>query len=367
MTTAQLDAIVIMATLTAKQQRALSQAPKSQRAKLQQMFQSQNNGGGRSRQSGNTSGNNRSHATRVLAQGAGAITTRPFGSGKQVNGAKKALLHGLNARLPYHLGLPRAVGAYQVIRTTNLHTTLSPVVILAPVLRRWATVNNSPQWHMACGIEAITGSNPMNATNNARMIPMPMESLGDAAEVVPAALTVQVMCPSPLQTADGIYTMGRVSQSLSLGDDTRTWNAFKAQFDSFFKPRLLTGGKLALRGVTCNAIPLDMNEFAEFAPPVPAVPDPGIFTWNSATSFGALSPIVITHESSSVPMTYLITIEWRVRFDPGSAAAASHVYHPPTPDGVWADIMKSASSLGHGVVDIADSIADVGEAVGAAV
>lgn len=356
-----------MAALTAKQQRALSQAPKSQRAKLQQMFQNQNNVGGRSRHSGNVSGANRSHATRVLAQGAGAITSRPFGSGKSVSGAKKALHHGLNARLPYHLGLPRAVGAYQVIRTTKLHTSHSPVVMFAPMMHRYSGANNSPHWYEGCGIEAVTGNQPINGTNNARMIPMPMESLGDAAEIVPAALTVQVMCPSPLQTADGVYTMGRVSQSLALGGETRTWDAFKAQFDSFFKPRLLTGGKLALRGVTCNAIPLDMNEFSEFAPPIPHVADPGIFTWSTSIAFGALSPIVITHENSSVPMTYLVTIEWRVRFDPGSAAAASHVYHPPTPDGVWADIMKSASSMGHGVVDIADSIADVGEAVGSVI
>jgi hypothetical protein len=352
-----------MATFTAKQQRALSQAPKRDRARLQQLFENQN-AGGRSRRSGGRSAPaNRSNANRVLAQGAGALPTKAFGAGKSGGvSSKKALTLGLNARLPYHLGLPRPVASYQVIRTSTLHNTSAGVIILSPLLRKWQNESGNPKWYHSCGVESVNAALGINASNNTTMIPMPMDILGGAADVVPAALTVQVMCPDALQSASGIYTMARVPQQMNMGGESRTWNQLKEQFDSYFKPRLLTAGKIALRGVTCNAIPIDMNEYSEFASTYPI--ESGSFAWGEHIQPAALSPILITHGAGiHSTLSLLITIEWRVRFDPSSAAAASHTYHPATPDGVWNDIMKSASDLGHGVEDIVDSIADIGAAV----
>lgn len=365
MTTAELNAIVIMANLTAKQQRALSQAPKRDRARLQQTF-IQQNAVGRSRPSGGRSAPaNRTHGTRVLAQGAGALPSKPFGSGQNAgNGSvKKALTQGLNARLPYHLGLPRPVAGYQVIRTSKLVTMAAQQVILSPLMRRHRSADSNPQWYAACGVYSVDSAQPINAAGNTRMIDMPLATLGAAADLVPAALTVQVMCGNSLQTASGVFTMGRVTQQLNLGGDSRTWNQFKEQFDGYFKPRLLTGGKLALRGVTCNAIPIDMNEYSEFAPRIESPSD--AFTWNTEVTPAALTPIVITHSQagSVADLQLLVTIEWRVRFDPASPAAASHSFHPSTPDSVWGEIMKSASDMGHGVVDIADAIAEAGSAI----
>jgi hypothetical protein len=231
-------------------------------------------------------------------------------------------------------------------------------------MRKAGNTDGNPQWYQACGIEAVDATAAISGANNTRMIEMPMSGLGAVADVVPAALTVQVMCPAALQTATGIFTMARVPQQLNLGDETRTWASLKDQFDGFFKPRLLTAGKLALRGVTANAIPIDMSEFSEFAPSLPGPPLP--FEWTPIQSPAALSPIMITHDHSDQAsrLTLLITMEWRVRFDPANPAAASHTYHPSTPDSVWTDIMKAASNMGHGVEDIADSVADVGAAVG---
>jgi hypothetical protein len=202
----------------------------------------------------------------------------------------------------------------------------------------------------------------INAVGGARMIDMPMNLLGSAAEYVPAALTVQVMNRAPLQAAQGIFTMARVNQQLALGGESRTWATFKDEFDSYFKPRLLTGGKLALRGVTCNAVPINMNEFSDFLPGEPAWSGP--IQWGPHLEPAALSPIVFTQAppdgQGTEDVTFLVTIEWRVRFDPFHPAAASHVFHPSTPDAVWNGIIAAASAAGHGVVDIADEVADLG-------
>ncbi len=301
----------------------------------------------------------RSKATRVLAQGAGALPTRAFGASKGNNvSIRRRLLHGLNARLPLHLGLPRPVGPYQVIRTSKLHTTNARVVIFTPIVHNSSSADGHPVYFHACGIEDVNAALAINGTNNAVMIDMPMTGLGSAADMVPAALTVQVMNGAALQTASGLFTMGRVSQQLDLGGETRTWDTFKTEFDSFFKPRLLTGGKLALRGVTCNAVPINMNEFSNFLPGKPHVAGP--ITWGPDLKPAALSPLVFTQSGDAVDITFLVTIEWRVRFDPFSPAAASHVFHPSTPDAVWNGIIGAASAAGHGVVDIADEVAELG-------
>ena len=211
----------------------------------------------------------RSKATRVLAQGAGAVPRKAFGAGKSLArkgwkmSMRRRMMEGLNARLPMHLGLPRPVGPYQVIRTTTLHTTSAAVVIFAPLRRDASTTSNGhPVWYHACGLEDAAPG-PINGGAGTRMISMPLDGIGSAAGIVPAALTVQVMNKASLQQAEGLFTMGRVSQQLALGGETRTWEDFTREFNSYFKPRLLTGAKLALRGVTCNAVPINMNEFSD--------------------------------------------------------------------------------------------------------
>lgn len=304
----------------------------------------------------------RARATRVLAQGAGAITRQAFGarSARPGMSIRRCILQGLNARLPMHLGLPRPVGPYQVIRTTKLHTTSSPVVIFCPLMQMTSLPDN-PLWYQACGIEA-TSVGPINDPGSTNMIDMPLSQIGSVAEMVPSAMTVQVMNKAPMQSASGLFTMARVNQQLALGGESRTWATFKDEFDSFFKPRLLTGGKLALRGVTCNAVPINMNEYSHFA--CTQIPIPGSFSWTPGVAPSALSPIVFTRDlpitSEPPQISFLVTIEWRVRFDPFHPAAASHTFHPSTSDTVWNGVIAAASAAGHGVTDIADEVADLG-------
>ena len=268
---------------------------------------------GKSRSRAYTRGN----ATVVLAQGALAAPKRAFGGGRNPKGRNVAsLLKCLDARIPRTLGLPRAVGPYSVIRTTALHSSSSRFLMFCPIYNE-----SSTSWYNACGIEGVTSGSPVNSgqhTSVAHAFPLMSQ-----AEVVPSGLTVQVMNPASLQTADGLFAMARVNQQLALGGTTATYDEMAARCISFYAPRMLTGGKLALRGVKCSSYPLDMSEYSHFAPMLHFGGE--AFAWSTnALRPAALAPIVFVQENAQPKtMQFLVTMEWRVRFDPANPATAS--------------------------------------------
>ena len=145
--------------------------------------------------------------------------------------------------------------------------------------------------------------------------------------MVPAALTVQVMNPQPLQTTAGIIAGGRVKQQLALANDPRTWDALGTEIMAYMQPRLLSAGKLALRGVQCSGYPLDMTEYSDFRQVGAATGVP--FTWSAQDIRpGALTPLVFWQPDGGPTLTleYLVTIEWRVRFDLSNPASSSHTH-----------------------------------------
>jgi hypothetical protein len=74
------------------------------------------------------------------------------------------------------------------------------------------------------------------------------------------------------------------------------------------------------------------------------------------------APMLVSNPQR-VNLEYLVTTEWRVRFDLLNPASAGHTHHPIHGDGEWDRLMKQANSLGHGVQDIAETVANVGQAV----
>jgi len=305
-----------------------------------------------------SSKSSRRNATRALAQSAAAAPRRNFGTSGITQSVNKCI-RALDARLPRTVGLPRAVGPYSVIRTTRLWSSSADVIMFAP----FSDVNGIYNW---CGLESIDGTLPINSNSpeNNRPITIPLAELASAAEVAPASLTVQVMNPSSLQTAEGVFAMGRVNQPFNYGGTNVTWNEVKARFISFFSPRLLTGGKLALRGVKCSSYPLDMTEYADFRPVI----DYSVaqLRWLSDTRCTALAPIMFVQSNSPTQtMEFLITVEWRVRFDPGNPAVASHCHHDITSDAVCNGVTRSMSSMGHGVEELAEDVMELGALGGA--
>lgn len=299
----------------------------------------------------------RNNATTVLAQGAMAPPKKNFGDsrGSTSRKSKGSMMACFDARLPRTLGLPRAVGPYTIIRTTALHQSSQDFIMFTPFFDI-----TGKQWFNWCGIEDVVATDDITKNGNTRPIAMPMQALESACEVVPSALTVQVMNPASLQSADGVFAMARVNQQLMLGNSPagETYRDMVSKFVAFYSPRLLTGGKLSLRGVKCSAYPLDMSEYATFAGVSSGHPVGAPFTWSNAQHPAALSPIVFI-QNNAVPKTleFMVTIEWRVRFDPGNPATASHTYHETLPDEVWNGLIKGASECGHGVEEIAEEVA----------
>lgn len=295
------------------------------------------------------------NATIVLAQGAMAAPKKNWGGGQPAGKSIAAMVACLDARIPRTLGLPRAVGPYTVVRTTSLHESAASFVMFCPFYNE---VDN--KWYDWCGVEGVSAALGVSATNNTRPINMPMLGLADACEVVPAALTVQVMNPNALQSAHGVFAMARVNQQLQFGGSAAalTWNEVAARVISFYSPRLLTGGKLCLRGVKGNSYPLDMSEYAKFAP---IGEHAGLFTWGNATRPAALAPIVFVQENATnAHLQFMVTIEWRVRFDPGNPATSSHTFHDTLAYSDWNRIIKSASSAGHGIEELSEDVAIAG-------
>jgi len=295
----------------------------------------------------------RGNATVVLAQGAVGAPKRNFGTSR-ARGSISSLVRCLDARIPRTLGLPRAVGPYTVIRTTILHKSSAKVLIFSPFRHL-----SNEKWYDWCGVEDVSATADVTGSLNTSPINMPMGGLETACEVVPASMTVQVMNPAAINNAHGIFAMARVNQQLMLGNSPAgvTWNAMGERIISFYSPRMLTGGKLALKGVKCSSYPLDMSEYASFSPVNKWT---GAFTWGNSTRPAALAPIVFVQDNDNpVAMQFMVTIEWRVRFDPGNPATSSHTYHETLPDEAWDGVCRAASEA-HGVVDIAEDIATLG-------
>lgn len=297
----------------------------------------------------------RGQATRVLAQGAGAVPRKAFGS---IPSSLPS--HCWDAFHSSHAALPRAVGPYTVVRTTVLHKTSSVAVAIGTMQR--ALPSGELAWSsfvMAHSNDPTLPLSTLGSTDLENITP-PGSRMGDDSTFTccPSAISVQVMCPTALQTASGQVTAAVCPVRMSLGDDTRSWNNLNSAMLSFFRPRVMTAGKLALRGVQLDSFPLSMAECSEFLPFRNDAAVSGTF-FSSEIKPRGWAPFYITNVDGA-DLTFLITVEWRVRFDVGNPAAASHTHHGVTSDAAWDHHIRRASAALPGVVDIVSKVADVG-------
>lgn len=313
-------------------------------------------------------GGMRARGDRVLAQGVGATTTRAFeGPGRS---AKKSAgcntLAVWDAKLPHHLPLPRAVGPYTTIRTTRRFSDTTECLMFGAFY-----ADNLAEWSNIAAISCGNGQqgNPINQQDASYTHIYPMSGLGSACTVCPAACTLQIMNPNPLQTTEGIVYAGVSNTQLAFNGDTTTWQERFDQYVEFQNPRLLAAAKLALRGVQINSYPLNMSACSDFTTIDQNNADQSI-TWNASGPVDhsharhnprGWAPIVV-YNPSGVRLEYLVTMEWRVRFDLSHPASASHTHKDVASDSMWNKLMKTASALGNGVHDIADAVASVGQA-----
>lgn len=330
------------------------------------------NAGKRKGRNGNSNGGGvRSRGDKVLGQGVSAYPLVPFRAAERKTGptsttVSKYMQHGLNARSLLHLGLPRPVGPYTVIRTTRTFSTNAAAVIVGTYAVNTGT--GTWKWRNVCAIEDVARGTAINGASNSKYFSIPFATIGagsSAFECCPAALSVQVINNEALQTSTGTALITRVNQSLDLNGKTDTWDNVCGGIMEFFPPRVCSAGKLALRGVETTSYPLNMSEFSFFAPMEVTNTDDVFTVANGLVVPAAFAPIVIYQPTATTfNLTYVVTVEWRVRFDPLNMAAGSHTHHAHTPDSWFSQAIKDMSTAGHGVCDIVENVANMGSQLG---
>lgn len=311
----------------------------------------------------------RSRADKVLAQAVGTSVSKAFGNAqRRRKGGLSKHFHGWNAFHPLHCPLPRSVGPYAVVRTTV------PISSAAKVLLFGTYYNPANEkWSNAICMSSVDSTLPINSANNTRKfnVPAPVAVAGanSTACLVPAAISVQIMNGNALQSTAGIIYGAVCGTNLSVNSRTDTWDTLGSELVAYMKPRLVSAGKLALRGVQMDSYPLDMSDLASFKPGVIDASLSTDFTYN-----GDDHPLphgwapMMVYNTNGVTLDYLVCVEWRVRFDISNPAVAAHTHHNVTPDSTWNSWVRSAQGIGSGMRDIAEVVAsgvEAARAVGA--
>lgn len=308
-----------------------------------------------------------------IKQGAGKSVNRAFGGPLGIPAAATPSTH-FDAFHPHHLPLPRAVGAYSVIRTTQVVSFSDTLGLFGPF--RFSNtpgaastlVGVADAWTNVCGVSAVSGAGSIGLASNTRFHSFGAMGSGttgvapgwQSCTLVPAAFSVQIMNPQPLQTTTGMTYVGRCRFMPNLINRTETWDSLEAQLISYNNPRLCAAGKLALGGVHVDTMPFNMSALSNFEEL--ALYDNGVGTLNPTYGIDCegFAPVFIANPNA-IALQVLVCCEWRVRFDPTNPAQAAHRQWPVASDSYWGRSMRMLENMGHGAVDIAERIAAAGD------
>lgn len=296
---------------------------------------------------------------------------------KRTNGlSRRGRLEVLNAFGKQCLGLPRAVGDYTYV------TTIDNVTVQGTGTEQLWCFTPSVFHYSVGALGENVGSQGLNFTSffayssenggigagtvagirfyNSKAI---ADAMVGGTEMVPAAYSVRITCPTALQTAKGQYFLGK----WNIAADPREYSTYQDIADGFMsygQPRPLTAARLAMRGVQCNAMPRNMADCSDFlhvsANSGPAIQNVTPYPLRETTgTWSGLSPIFLIVESSTDGTTSLnvqVAIKWRYRFPMTNPAAKTHTYQGIGTDAYWNDVCRDASGLGHAVEAIPEGI-----------
>ncbi|APG78127.1 hypothetical protein [Beihai weivirus-like virus 9] len=238
----------------------------------------------------------------------------------------------LNAFLPGHLTLPRAVAPYSVVRTiVNFPLACSDrgkMCVIQPMVNEDAgsnkiTFTNCIGWVS----DTDQSSGPVPTTNTPLGINMP--SVGNTGvECVPAAISVRITCPSPLIAATGQLFLGRWNMPADRKNYVH-YDDMEKGFLAFAKPEPYTAAMMATCTRQVSAIPRDFNDYCEFHNYEDTNFTDALKPWGGMTPIlYCLSPV----SGGNVTQYNLqICVEWRYRFKMDDPAASSHEFHFPHP------------------------------------
>jgi len=273
----------------------------------------------------------------------------------------------LNAFGSRHVGLPRAVGDY--IYTTTI-TNITVRGTGADQLWCFTPTQFSGDGSQGMNMTSLVGWQATTLANapqtSATFVnSLAVKDLQDlvGCELVPSSMSIRITCPTPVQTAQGQFFLGR----WNIACDPREYASYQAIFDGFMSygcPRPLTAARLAFKGVECSAMPRNMTDYSQFlhataydavTPLVTIAPYP--FTEQVGTWSG-FSPIFLAVSDNMPATTNLnvqIAVKWRYRFPVNNPASTTHMYQAMSTDSGLNDLMASASAAKHGVVAIAEA------------
>ena len=311
----------------------------------------------------------RSNADQVLAQGTGRSVMKAFGSASIPK--PLSLPNGCwDAFDSSHAALPRAVGPYTVVRTSALLTSSAKFIMIGTT-RVLGQTHNGNFWSNVAVAESTIAGGAINATPSTKFQPIAAPGgnhdnrLNSTFTCCPSAISCQVMGKTNLQQADGQLAAAVVPARMDLYGDTRSWEDVGKQVVSYFRPRLMSAGKLSLRGIQMDSFPLSMADVSEF---LPMEDTKDSFTpvagWTGAglPRFTGWAPMAV-YNPNQAELSLLVSIEWRVRFDLNNPAVSSHSHHGVTTDHAWEKHLQRAHAALPGVLDIVEKVASTGAAV----
>lgn len=290
---------------------------------------------------------------RGIVQGVGSVPNRPWGA--KTSYWSPSVFSALSYN---HLPLPRAVGGYLVNRTTHRFSS-GQVALLFGVFRGLDDTGKLSWTTNVCVNSNGAAAGVISGIGNTAFQRLVLTGTAQTtllnALVAPAAVTVQIINPNAVQTTTGVVAASRAHQVLDWAGVTDTWTEKIEQLQTYTSPRLLAAAKLAFRGVKVDAIPYNMNAISDFRP-FNQGPQ-GQTTWERSSTtpdLDGFAPIWV-YNPEQVNLQYIVTVEWRVRFDPENPAHAAHTQYPVATDRCWQWHIDKMTKEGHGVKDISDT------------
>lgn len=334
-------------------------------------------------------------APRPVAQATGSTARRAFGSSQIPRSLPGDCWNAFNSA---HAALPRSVGPYTVVRTSRLITSTSPLIVFGTYAALHRPVPTATQigdygaksWTNIVGAqftESLTAGTKLNFdtaqigfedVTDFLNIPPPVSynstlTHNSMATMCPAAISVQMLNPEQFMNAEGQMAAAVCPVRIDLSNTTTTWKAVSDQIVSYMRPRMLSGGKLVFKGVQMDSHPLSMSDVSDFRHSVEFPNDVIQATYGTSGT----NPVPV-HPEGWAPMVYyngynaakepadrksmsfLVCVEWRVRFDLANPAVASHTHHGVSDDYAWDRHIRRATNALPGVIDIVEKVASTG-------
>ena len=311
-----------------------------------------------------------------IAQGTAQAVVNAWGNGrsnrrkvpkrkrpKRASGGKVRLGYFDAFNDSLHLALPRAVAPYLVVRTTQI---MNPGTQPGGTLAMFGPMykSDTSTWSSATWLVNDTDANhtlgSLSGTFRGVFASM-LNSSWVAASVTPSKCSLQVINTENLQSADGTLYMARAKNRLDLADMvlTQKWKDLAQSLVSYTNPRIISGGKLALRGVQVDLVPNNMNRLSDFTGLHSETASTFHTDASQTTRFDGFNPVWIWNPDN-IQYRAIVCTEWRVRFDPGNPAHAAVMSHPPASESTWHQHLDHLVSMGNGVIDIVEKVAASG-------